>query len=84
MSRPMVEDANHDSVLRVTVELASGRDATESRQKDIASAAEEHLIRLNSEFAHHVPKERQHVDIRLMRLGDPSHFPAGVKHRYTR
>ncbi|MCM6778228.1 hypothetical protein NDR87_32570 [Nocardia sp. CDC159] len=42
------------------------------------------LLRLNSEFAHHVPARRQRPLVRLRPHADPEHFPPGVKHRYTR
>jgi hypothetical protein len=42
------------------------------------------LRRLNSEFAHYVPPERQLPLIELAPLGEPTWFPVGVKHRYTR
>jgi phenylacetate-CoA ligase len=42
------------------------------------------LRRLNSEFAHYVPAERQLPDVVLRRNADPEYFPVGVKHRYTR
>ncbi len=80
----VAEDAQHDSLLAVTVELASGRAASESLRQDLSRAVTEHLARVNSEFANYVPKERQEVAIRLMPLGDPDYFPVGVKHRYTR
>jgi phenylacetate-CoA ligase len=44
----------------------------------------EQLVRLNSEFAHYVPAERQLPDVVLRPPGDPEYFPVGVKHRYTR
>jgi phenylacetate-CoA ligase len=43
-----------------------------------------HLLRLNSEFAHYVPADRQRPRVELAPLGDPTYFPIGVKHRYTR
>jgi phenylacetate-CoA ligase len=42
------------------------------------------LRRLNSEFAHYVPAERQTPDVELRPADDPEFFPVGVKHRYTR
>ncbi len=80
----VVEDAQQDSVLQVTVELASGQTAPQSLRQDLSRAVTEHLTRVNSEFANYVPEERQEVAIRLMPAGDPGYFPVGVKHRYTR
>ena len=77
-----VEDADRDRRLRVTVELAPGR-----READVGAIAESirvELCRLNSEFAHYVPAERQLPDVDVRQHGDPEYFPVGVKHRYTR
>jgi phenylacetate-CoA ligase len=63
------EDTDRDRRLRITVEPAPGR---------------EQLLRLNSEFAHYVPAERQLPEVVLRPAGDPQYFPVGVKHRYTR
>ncbi|MBE8521283.1 phenylacetate--CoA ligase family protein [Amycolatopsis sp. H6(2020)] len=76
-----VEDADRDRRLRVTVETAPGATADAGR---IAEAVREQLLRLNSEFAHYVPAERQLPDVVLRPAGDPEYFPVGVKHRYTR
>jgi phenylacetate-CoA ligase len=76
-----VEDADRDRRLRVTVETAQGRTADADL---IATSIRDQLLRLNSEFAHYVPAERQLPDVVLRPAGDPEHFPVGVKHRYTR
>ncbi|MGW4062935.1 phenylacetate--CoA ligase family protein [Amycolatopsis sp. NPDC004747] len=76
-----VEDADRDRRLRITVETAPGATADAGR---IAAAVRAQLVRLNSEFAHYVPAERQLPDVVLRPAGDPEYFPAGVKHRYTR
>jgi len=75
------EDADRDRQLRITVELAPGREADPSL---LATAIRDQLLRLNSEFAHYVPAERQLPEVRLRPAGDPEYFPVGVKHRYTR
>ncbi|MEV6878547.1 phenylacetate--CoA ligase family protein [Amycolatopsis sp. NPDC051128] len=75
------EDADRDRRLRITVETAPGATADAGR---IAAAVRDQLLRLNSEFAHYVPAERQLPDVVLRPAGDPEYFPAGVKHRYTR
>jgi phenylacetate-CoA ligase len=78
------EDAVHDSVLQVTVELASGHFSSEQLAAAVAHSVLANLQRVNSEFANYVPKERQAVRIQLLPLGDADYFPVGVKHRYTR
>jgi phenylacetate-CoA ligase len=75
------EDADRDRRLRLTVELAPGRDGEADA---VARSVREQLVRLNSEFAHHVPPERQLPEVVLRPAGDPEYFPVGVKHRYTR
>jgi phenylacetate-CoA ligase len=76
-----VEDADRDTRLRVTVELAPGRDGENAV---VAASIRTQLLRLNSEFAHYVPAERQLPEVVLRPAGDPEYFPIGVKHRYTR
>lgn len=76
-----VEDADRDRTLRITVETAPGRTADAPR---IAREIRDQLLRLNSEFAHYVPAERQLPEVVLRPQGDPEYFPIGVKHRYTR
>jgi phenylacetate-CoA ligase len=75
------EDADRDRRLRITVELAPGREAC---PRLLATAIRDQLLRLNSEFAHYVPAERQLPEVLLRPAGDPEYFPVGVKHRYTR
>ncbi|MFD4668224.1 phenylacetate--CoA ligase family protein [Lentzea sp. NPDC058450] len=76
-----VEDEDRDRRLRITVEAAPG---AEPDAGVIAEAVRSQLLRLNSEFAHYVPAERQLPEVVLRPHGDPDHFPVGVKHRYTR
>lgn len=76
-----VEDADRDRMLRITVETAPGATADAAL---IAESVRAQLVRLNSEFAHYVPVERQLPEVALRPAGDPEYFPAGVKHRYTR
>jgi phenylacetate-CoA ligase len=75
------EDEDRDRRLRITVELAPGRDGDAAL---VASSIRAQLLRLNSEFAHYVPAERQLPEVVLRPAGDPEYFPVGVKHRYTR
>ena len=76
-----VEDDNRDRRLRVTVELAPGQTGD---AQAVAASIRDQLLRLNSEFAHYVPAERQLPEVELRPAGDPEYFPVGVKHRYTR
>jgi phenylacetate-CoA ligase len=78
------EDVDRDRRLRVTVELAPGEPATSDRESLVAQEIRTQLVRLNSEFAHYVPAERQVPRVVLLASGDPGYFPVGVKHRYTR
>ena len=75
------EDADRDRQLRITVELAPDQTGDAGL---LAAAIRDQLVRLNSEFAHYVPAERQLPEVVLRPAGDPEYFPAGVKHRYTR
>ncbi|HEX6450132.1 MAG TPA: phenylacetate--CoA ligase family protein [Trebonia sp.] len=75
------EDTGQDLRLRITVELAPGREGDASL---LAGAIRDQLLRLNSEFAHYVPAERQLPEVVLRPAGDSEYFPIGVKHRYTR
>ena len=78
------EDEDRDRRLRVTVELARGRLGSDGDADRLAEAIHAQLVRLNSEFAHYVPPERQRPEVVLRPAGDPEYFPIGVKHRYTR
>jgi len=75
------EDEDRDRRLRVTVELAPGKTGDPDV---VADSIHRQLVRLNSEFAHYVPAERQRPEVVLLSFGDPGSFPVGVKHRYTR
>jgi phenylacetate-CoA ligase len=77
----VLEDAAADHRLRITVELAPGRDGDAAA---VAASIRDSLLRLNSEFAHYVPAERQLPEVQLRPFEDPDHFPPGVKHRYIR
>jgi phenylacetate-CoA ligase len=81
----MVErDADENEHLAVIVELALGHAPSEARAGEVASAIEAQLVRLNSEYRTYVPAERRTPKVTLAPAGDPTHFPAGVKHRYTK
>ena len=80
-----VEDADRDRGScgsRSSWHRDSGRMPTGQRSPPAPSG--DQLRRLNSEFAHYVPAERQLPEVVLRPTGDPGYFPAGVKHRYTR
>lgn len=79
-----VEDADRDRFLSVIVELAPGEEADAARRDAVADAIHAELLRLNSEFAAYVPPAAQRPRVELRPFGDPTHFPVGVKHRYTR
>ena len=66
------------------VELAPGVEASEEKEKAIATSIHFQLRRLNSEFANYVPQEYQMPQVKLASMGDSEYFPVGVKHRYTR
>jgi phenylacetate-CoA ligase len=78
------EDADRNAYLSIAVELAGGVEADQEKADAIGHSIVSHLRRLNSEFAHYVPTERQSPVVELRPLGDPEYFPVGVKHRYTR
>lgn len=76
-----IEDSDHDTRLRVTVELAPDADGDPAQ---VAESIKSALLRLNSEYANYVPPGRQLPEVDLRPTGDPGHFPVGVKHRYVR
>ncbi|MCS7479035.1 phenylacetate--CoA ligase family protein [Umezawaea endophytica] len=76
-----VADSDENTRLRITVELAPDRTGDPAV---VADSVRRQLVRLNSEFAHYVPAERQTPEVVLKPAGDPEYFPIGVKHRYTR
>ncbi len=78
------EDADRNRYLSVTVELAPGQAASEERRAAAEGSIRQHLERLNSEFAHYVPPEYRTPRVTLLPFADPSYFPPGIKHRYTR
>lgn len=78
------ETQEKDKVLSVVVELLPGITEDEQKRETIAGSIQRELLRLNSEFAHYVPSERQRPEVILKPAGDPDYFPVGVKHRYTR
>ena len=80
----VARDADENEHLAVVIELAPGQAPSEERARAAAASIEAHLVRLNSEYRTYVPAERRTPRVTLAPAGDPSHFPVGVKHRYTR
>lgn len=78
------DTATGDHYLSVTAELLPGVSAEEGKESALAQSIKEQLLRLNSEFAHYVPPEKQQPKVTLRPFEDPEYFPPGVKHRYTR
>jgi phenylacetate-CoA ligase len=78
------EDDDRNAYLSIVVELGSGVSPDAEKVEAVTESILRHLRRLNSEFAHYVPTERQRPRVELASLGDPAYFPVGVKHRYTR
>jgi phenylacetate-CoA ligase len=78
------EDAERNRQLTIAVELAPGVAAAAALEERISSAILAVLLRLNSEFANYVPRERRPPIVTLCPAGDPEYFPIGVKHRYAR
>lgn len=78
------ESQNGDKSLSIAVELLPGVAAQASMADSIAISIRQQLLRLNSEFAHYTPAEKQLPLVSLLTFADADYFPAGVKHRYTR
>ena len=78
------ETPSRDRVLAIDVELAAGAEPSDALRDAVAESVLAALVRLDSEFAHYVPAERRRPEIALHAKGDPTCFPAGVKHRYVR
>jgi len=78
------EDDDRNRYLSIVVELGPGVAAVQDMADTIADSILHHLLRLNSEFAHYVPAEKQRPRVELAAQSHPDYFPVGVKHRYTR
>lgn len=78
------ENEQGDKALSVVVELLPNVEAPAGLAEQLAEAIKTQLLRLNSEFAHYTPRERQLPEVSLREFADPEYFPAGVKHRYSR
>ena len=80
----IAHDADQNPVLDVAVELLPGQAASEDLSADVAASVQRELERLNSEFKNYAPDAARRPRIRLLPHAEPSYFPLGVKHRYTR
>lgn len=78
------ENREGDKALSVTAELRPGQSGDADLAAALAASIHAQLLRLNSEFRHYTPAERQIPIVTLRPFGDPEYFPTGVKHRYTR
>jgi phenylacetate-CoA ligase len=78
------EDDDRNRYLSIVVELGADIEADQNKVDVVADSVLRNLVRLNSEFAHYAPTERQRPHVELARRADPAYFPIGVKHRYTR
>ena len=68
----------------LAVELAQGVAMSETIAEAVSQSVMTILRRLNSEFANYVPGDLQKPVVTLYALADPTYFPVGVKHRYSR
>lgn len=80
----VVETGDGNKTLQVSVELSPKVSAEAVETGYLSVVIQEQLLRLNSEFRHYVPPDRQQPEVVLRTFGDPEYFPLGVKHRYTR
>jgi phenylacetate-CoA ligase len=80
----LVLDADQNPTLEVVVELLPGKSGSPELASDLGRSIQSALERLNSEFLAYVPAERRRPSVRLLPHAEPSYFPLGVKHRYTR
>lgn len=77
-------DADQNPSLFVTLELLPGQAPSDELAADAARSIQRELERLNSEFKNYTPAERRLPHVVLLPHAEPSYFPLGVKHRYTR
>lgn len=80
----VVADGDQGRELKIAVELAEGAQPPEGLAERVAAAIQASLRRLSSEFAAYAPPERQRPRVTLLPARDPTYFPVGVKHRYSR
>lgn len=80
----IMHDADQNPTLDIAVELLPGIAPSAQLEADTAASIQRELERLNSEFKNYTPAERRKPGVRLLPHAEPSYFPQGVKHRYTR
>ena len=68
----------------LAVELAQGVAMSEAIADAVSLSVMAVLRELNSEFANYVPVDLQKPVVTLYALADPTYFPVGVKHWYSR
>lgn len=78
------QDEAQNPYLFVVVETKAEVSAPQDLIAIIQDSIQQQLIRLNSEFAHYVPKERQIPIVEIRAFADQEYFTPGIKHRYTR
>jgi phenylacetate-CoA ligase len=79
-----VEKADRGRDLVIAVELAPGAAGDDALRMAVEDSVLAQLSHFNSEFANYVPPDRQRPQVSLWPAGHPEHFPAGVKHRYSK
>jgi phenylacetate-CoA ligase len=77
-------DADQNPLLDIAVELLPGQAPSDALTRDVSASIQRELERLNSEFKNYAPADRRTPRVRLLPHAEPSYFPLGVKHRYTR
>ena len=77
------EDEQLEKRLVIRVERARGPSPEVQLESLISDCVTRELLRLNSEYRHYVPAEKQAVHVRIHEFGDVKWFPVGVKHKYT-
>lgn len=81
-------DTDQNAFWEVVIELAETMTLENMKtgfsEESMGHWIQQHLVKLNSEFAHYVPKAKQIPVVRYLSKGDPVYFPVGVKHRTTR
>ncbi|KAJ3216154.1 hypothetical protein HDU67_009881 [Dinochytrium kinnereticum] len=75
-------DEQDDSRLNIVIELAPAVSPSDELRAMISQSISGTLQRLNSEYSHYLPKEKQSPLIDLKLFGDVVYFPKGVKHKY--
>ena len=80
-------EADEDANPRLCLDVECAPSQSPTNQGLIAQIQQgvlEELLRVNSEYANYVPAHSQTPVVKLHPHGTPSHFPVGVKHKWTR